>query len=206
MTSWCQENSLLLNVTKTKELIVDYRRLQGEEHAPIHIGSAAVERVKSFRFLGINISEDLSWTHHIGVITKTARQRLFFLRRLRKFGMDHKILTNFYHCTIESILTGGITTWYGNSTAQDRKALQRVIRSAQRITRTELPSIQDIYSQRCRRKAKRIVSDSSHPSHHLFTLLPSGRRYKSLRTRTSRYKDSFYPQAIRMLNRPGKPP
>jgi len=42
MTSWCQHNSLLLNVAKTKKLIVDYRRLQGE-HAPIHIEGTAVE-------------------------------------------------------------------------------------------------------------------------------------------------------------------
>ena len=45
MTSWCEDNSLLLNVAKTKELIVDYRRLQGE-HAPIHIGGTAVESQK----------------------------------------------------------------------------------------------------------------------------------------------------------------
>ena len=116
--------------------------------------------------------------------------------------MDCTILTNFYRCTIESILTGGITTWFGNSTAQDRKTLQRVVKSAQRITRTALPSIQDLYSQRCRRKAKRIISDPSHPCHSLFSLLPSGRRYKSIRSRTSRYRDSFYPHAIRMLNCP----
>src|SRR4029434_266492 len=90
-------------------------------------------------------------------------------------------------------LTGGITTWFGNSTAQDRKTLQRVVKSAQRITRTALPSIQDLYSQRCRRKAKRIISDPSHPCHSLFSLLPSGRRYKSIRSRTSRYRDRFYP-------------
>uniref|UniRef100_A0A6I8SKL5 Reverse transcriptase domain-containing protein n=1 Tax=Xenopus tropicalis TaxID=8364 RepID=A0A6I8SKL5_XENTR len=96
LTSWCRDNNLLLNVSKTKELIVDYRRLQGGGHTPIHIEGAEVERVSCFRFLGINISEDLSWSHHVGVITKAARQRLFFLRRLRRFGMDSRILTNFY--------------------------------------------------------------------------------------------------------------
>ncbi|KAI3374814.1 hypothetical protein L3Q82_021038 [Scortum barcoo] len=43
-----------------------------------------VERVNSFRFLGVHISEDLTWTHHTDFITKSARQRLFFLCRLRK--------------------------------------------------------------------------------------------------------------------------
>ncbi|XP_030646322.1 NACHT, LRR and PYD domains-containing protein 12-like [Chanos chanos] len=100
-------------------------RLQGEGHT-IHIGGTAVERVSSFRFLGINISEDLSWSHHTGVVVKAPRQRLFFLRRLRRFRMDPRILTNFYRCTIESILTGSITAWYGSCTAHDCKALQRV--------------------------------------------------------------------------------
>jgi hypothetical protein len=37
---WCQENNLSLNIKKTKELIVDYRK-RGGEHAPIHIDGAA---------------------------------------------------------------------------------------------------------------------------------------------------------------------
>ncbi|KAG5262033.1 hypothetical protein AALO_G00291400 [Alosa alosa] len=43
LTSWCQDNSLLYNISKTKELIVDYRRLQEEEHTPIFIGGRTVE-------------------------------------------------------------------------------------------------------------------------------------------------------------------
>ena len=39
---WCQDNNLSLNVSKTKELIVDYRRMRGE-HTPIHIDRAVVE-------------------------------------------------------------------------------------------------------------------------------------------------------------------
>ena len=68
--------------------------------SPIHIDRAAVERVSSFMFLGVHISEDLTWTHHTDAITKTARQRLFFLRRLRRFNMDSRILCNFHRCTI----------------------------------------------------------------------------------------------------------
>ena len=68
-------------------------------------------------------------------MVKKAQQRLFNFRRLKKFGLSPKALTNFYRCTIESILAGCITAWYGNCSALNRKALQRVVRSAQRITR-----------------------------------------------------------------------
>ena len=79
--------------------------------------------------------------------------------------------------TIDSILTGCITTWYGNCSASDRKALQRVARTAQYITGAKLPTIQDLYSRVSKRKALKIVKDSSHPSHRLFSLLPHGKWY-----------------------------
>ncbi len=86
-------------------------------------------------------------------VLKKAHQRLFFLRRLRKFGTSPSILRSFYTCTVESILTGCITAWFGNSTAGNRRALQRVVRTARHIVGGELPSLQDIYTRQCTRKA-----------------------------------------------------
>jgi hypothetical protein len=34
------------------------------EHAPIHINRAVVEQVESFKFLGVHITKDLSWSKH----------------------------------------------------------------------------------------------------------------------------------------------
>ncbi|KAI3373947.1 hypothetical protein L3Q82_022517, partial [Scortum barcoo] len=114
--------------------------------------------------------------------------------------MDSRLLCRFYRCTIESILTGCITAWYSSCTALNRKALQRVVKAAQHITRTELPSMEDLYTQRCRKKATKIIQGPQSPSYKLFCLLPSGRRFRSIRARTTRLRDSFIPQAIRLLN------
>ncbi len=43
LTKWCQENHLSLNIDKTKELVVDYRR-QSREHTPITIDKTPVEQ------------------------------------------------------------------------------------------------------------------------------------------------------------------
>ncbi|KAK1806276.1 hypothetical protein P4O66_000147 [Electrophorus voltai] len=56
-------------------------------------------------------------------------------------------------------------------TKQDRQALQRVLRSAERITHTELPDLQTIFYKRCQTKARRIVKDPTHPNNRLFSLL-----------------------------------
>jgi hypothetical protein len=44
------DNNLSLNVSKTKKLIVNYRKRRAE-HTPIHINEAVVERFESFKFL-----------------------------------------------------------------------------------------------------------------------------------------------------------
>ena len=41
---WCQDNNLSLNVIKTKQMIVEYRKRR-TEHAPILINGAVVEQV-----------------------------------------------------------------------------------------------------------------------------------------------------------------
>ena len=115
--------------------------------------------------------------------------------------MGPEILKKLYSCNIESILTGCITAWYGNCSASDHKALQRVVRTAQYNTGGKLPAIQDLYTRRCQRKALKIVKDPSHPRYRLFSLLPHGKRYRSAKSRTKGFLNSFYPQAIRLLNR-----
>ncbi|KAK1784465.1 hypothetical protein P4O66_000870 [Electrophorus voltai] len=153
--------NLHLNISKTKELIVDCSKKQEWHYQPVRINGTTVERVESFRYLGVHISQDLSWSHHTNSLAKKARQRLYHLRRLRDFSLPTKVLRNFYTCTIETILMGNITVWFGNSTKQDRQALQRVVLSAEGITHTELPDLQTTYYKQCQTKARRIVKDPS---------------------------------------------
>ncbi|KAK1803836.1 hypothetical protein P4O66_003789 [Electrophorus voltai] len=145
LENWCQGNNLFLNISKSKELIVDCSKNPEWHYQPVRIKETTVERVDSFRYLGVHISQDLSWSCHTNSLAKKARQRLYHLRRLRDFRLPSKVLRNFYTCTIESILTGNITVRFGNSTKQDRQALQRVVHSGERITHMELPDPQTIF-------------------------------------------------------------
>ncbi len=78
------------------------------------------------------------------------------------------ILKTFYSGAIESVLTQCISVWYNNATNQDCKALQRVVRLAERISGSALPSLQDIYLKRCKSRAAKIIKDSNHPGNHFF--------------------------------------
>ncbi len=91
LAAWCSGNNLTLNTKKTKEIIVNFRRLS-TDLAPLFINGECVERVHTFRFLGILISSDISWTDNTSAIIKKAQQQLHFLRVLRKHNLDHTLL------------------------------------------------------------------------------------------------------------------
>nr|XP_049579054.1 uncharacterized protein LOC125970577 [Syngnathus scovelli]XP_049579055.1 uncharacterized protein LOC125970577 [Syngnathus scovelli] len=176
LVGWCRENSLILNEEKMKEIIVDFRKKQ-PHHAPLIINSSAVEVVSSTKFLGVHITEDLTWTMNTTALVKRAQKRLYFLRRMRRAHLPPPIMRTFYRSTIESILTSCLSVWCGGCTASDWKNVRRVVRTAERIIGAPLPSIQDISSQRCMSRARNIINDPSHPHHGLFSLLPSGKRF-----------------------------
>ncbi|KAK3524859.1 hypothetical protein QTP86_010094 [Hemibagrus guttatus] len=151
LTAWCKANNLSLNVDKTKEMVVDFRRAQSD-HSPLFIDGSPVEIVKSTKFLGVHLAENLTTSS----ISKKAQQHLYFLRRLRKAHLPPPILTMFYRGTIESVLSTCITAWFGNCTVSDCKTLQRIVRTAEKIIGVSLPSITDMYTTRCIRKANSI--------------------------------------------------
>ena len=200
LEAWCKENSLQLNASKTKEVIVDFRRKERSEHAPLIIQGQQVETVSSVKFLGTHISKDLSWSVNSAALVKKANQRLYFLRVLRRQQVQQRLLVDFYRATIESILTHGISVWYAACTAGDKHALHRVVRTAEKVIGCPLPSIETLATTRSLDRAKRILADQSHPANAIFERLPSGRRFRSLTCRTSRMRDSFFPWAIRLLN------
>ena len=167
---------------------------------PLTIMNSTVTAVESFRFLGTTISQDLKWDIHIDSIVKKAHQRLYFLRQLKKFNLPQELLTQFYSAVIESVLCTSITVWFGSATKTDIRRLQRTVRTAERIIGTALPTPQELYTSRVRKRARNITLDPSHPGHLLFELLPSGRRYTAPNTRTVRHKNSFFPQAISLMN------
>ncbi|KAI3353238.1 hypothetical protein L3Q82_019779, partial [Scortum barcoo] len=100
LVRWCEGNNLILNVDKTKEIIVDFRKIQ-PSHAPLLINNTAIGQ----------------WR---------AQQRLHFLRRMKRVHLPPPILTMFYRSTVESILTNCISVWCTGCTAADWRNVRRV--------------------------------------------------------------------------------
>jgi len=72
-------------------------------------------------------------------------------------------LTHAYKGLIESVLTYGIIVWFGNATQAEKKSLQRVIKAAERIIGTKLPSMNALYTKR---KAQSILTFTIQLTHY----------------------------------------
>ena len=68
---WCPDNNISLNMIKTKEMIVDYRKRR-TEHAPILIDGTVVEEVESFKFFEVHKTNKQSWSKHNKTVVKRA--------------------------------------------------------------------------------------------------------------------------------------
>ena len=58
-------------LTQTRRMFVDFRKQQ-REHPPIHIDGTVVERVVSFKFLGVHITDKLNSSTHTDSVVKKA--------------------------------------------------------------------------------------------------------------------------------------
>eukprot|EP00918_Siedleckia_nematoides_P068786 GHVU01149978.1.p1 GENE.GHVU01149978.1~~GHVU01149978.1.p1 ORF type:complete len:237 (-),score=5.26 GHVU01149978.1:1622-2332(-) len=100
--SWCNEHNLFLNVSKTKELVFDFRKNQ--VHKQITINGDKVEECESFKYLGVIIDKNLNWSEHAKYVINKCRQRLYLLYVLKSFNVNSKIVYLFYLATIASII------------------------------------------------------------------------------------------------------
>ncbi len=100
----------------------------------------------------------------------------------------------------------------GQLSLSEREQNQRADRGLQEETAAALHSSYDQWDPcgegeqlqvpRCKhlRGPDMDYTHPNHPGNHLFILLPSGKRFRSMMAKTERLRRSFFPQAIRLLN------
>ena len=59
--------------------------------------AGTIERVNTFKLLGVHIESSLSWLTHISNILKKVTRRLYFLKQLKRAGLPSSHLL--YYCT-----------------------------------------------------------------------------------------------------------
>ena len=191
-SSWCSNNFLHVNVSKTKEMCIDFRRNR-TFISPIIINGEPVEHVDSFKYLAF----------HLQSMLQPCKRSLSsdFLRMLRAFYVDPLLLLlRLYRSIIEPLLTYCSICYYPAVSVKNRNRLLKISHVSAKIIGLPTPKLSEIIDHAILKKAHAVATESDHPLSTFFHVLPSQRRYRCIKCKTCRYSRSFVPVAIRMLN------
>ena len=124
---WLAINKLSLNVEKTKYMIFHaINKNISQIELDFYINDEKIERVNRFNFLGIVLDENLSWKHHIDMISNKISRCVAVINRLKHF-LPTNILRTLYCSMIQSHLNYAILVW-GHDHSRLNKIEKRAVR------------------------------------------------------------------------------
>jgi hypothetical protein len=198
---WCDVNFLELNVKKTKEIIIDFRRKK-EAVQPVIIKDQPIDIVSEYKYLGVLLDDKLNWSSHAVSVYKKLQSRLYFLRKLRSFHVCNKMLNIFYQSILCSVLTFATVCWGGNALGRDVSKLNKIVKKASSTVGQTLDQFEVLLEKRLANKVKTILDYPEHPLHNTLFRHRStfSGRFVMPSCTTERFRRSFIPAAVRYLN------
>ncbi len=199
LAEWCGANNLSLNVEKTKEVVMDFRRRNSTDHPPLTIDSSTVRESAALNSWGCTsrrISPGPPTPCHSPRRHNSAYTFSAGWKEQSPTTHPHHILQGhhwecadqLHHCLVRELQC----CWPQDPPADSEHSCNDQVPLSHPSWTFSLHDA----------PAKPTASwrTPPHPSHSLFQLLPSGRRYRSIRARSARLLNSFFPQAVRALN------
>ena len=104
-----------------------------------------------------------------------------------------------YRSIIEPLITYCSICYYPALSVKNRNRLLKISHVSAKIIGLPTPMLSEIIGHAILKKARAVATESDHPLSTFFHVLPSRRRYRCIKCKTSRYSRSFVPVAIRML-------
>ena len=98
------------------------------------LSSQTIEKVTSYKLLGLHIDSSLSWSIHIDHIIKKATTRLHFLKQLKRAGLSNSHLLHFYTTVIRPVLEYCAPAWHYALTKAQSESLEAIHKRAIHIT------------------------------------------------------------------------
>jgi len=119
------DNVMQINTSKTKERILGSLNTS---NSPTFLSSTGtVERVITFKLLGIHLDTNISWSMHINTITSKASKQVYFLKQLKRVGVPQNQLLHFYTSVIRPVLEYAAPVWHhliNRTQAQQLESIQ----------------------------------------------------------------------------------
>ena len=138
LQNWLNLNKLSLNAIKTKCMFMASRQKLSTipEEPNIAISGNKIERVRSYKCLGLKLDESLTWEHHVSTIISKVSKVIGVLRRLKPL-LPQSTLTMIYNSLAQPYFDYCSIVWdsLGKGLGQKLQRLQN--RAARIITESD---------------------------------------------------------------------
>ena len=93
LKNWCDMNKLTINVKKTKIIIFNVKLDERLTFGPILINNVPLEIVPQYKYLGIQLDQDMNMYAHIDNMYRMASDKLFMFRHIRQYLTEFAAIT-----------------------------------------------------------------------------------------------------------------
>ena len=108
---WFNDNLLTLNVSKCKFVIYgSSSKVAKFDNVSITVNDSILDRIDSFKYLGVTIQQNLTWSEHIDNISKKFNQHLGLIRRI-KFLLPKQARLTLYNSLVLPLLDYSDIVW-----------------------------------------------------------------------------------------------
>ena len=131
-----------INSCKTKEMLIGSISKDPPPH--LMLCGATVDRVTTFKLLGIRVSSDLKWADHVDAIVSNAASRVHFLKQVKRAGVPIRDLLHFYTAIVRPVLEYACPVWHSGLAAGQCNAIENIQKRAIRVVYSDTDSDYEI--------------------------------------------------------------
>ena len=110
LTDWFKANKLSLNINKTNYRLFPKKNIHIDPTHNLRIANINIDQVKSTKFLGIHIDQQLKWDVHVDLIKSKISSLLFNMNKVKHF-IPTSLMKILYYSMVYPYLTYGIALW-----------------------------------------------------------------------------------------------
>jgi hypothetical protein len=209
VSEWCEVNGMRLNTSKCKVMRLGSANKSQTQQQPIKLNGEPLEEVSSYKYLGVEINDQMEWDHQWSCIQRKVKSLPYLLKRLKTLGFKEGILATVYrshglsHFNYSAPLLTACTSKTKSEIANFHKRALRIIdiTPGQAKKQYNICEIDELIDAQCTKLLKRILADAEHP---LTAKIPrvtgtAKFKFKIAKARTVAYGKSFVQKYLKTI-------
>ena len=184
----CTDLDLLLNASKTKEMLFSTRRDKPASE-PLILNGTEISFCSSVKYLGVEVDDRLRFEDHIENIVTKANQRMYIVRNFLYLSTK-PLACMLFKSFVLSLLMYCLPILYTSLFSRSKKDIRDVVKRALRLGLEDIDSIDNIIQKRTKTLMLQMIHDSDHFINNFLEQCPSG-RYRHTKYRSSWGRDCF---------------